>query len=87
MESQRRSAAKLGGIVDQDGHAGLDTGLHEERVNVEVGFAHLAQRGFDGRHHRGDDDVLYLGGVDALHVEEIDEERAVLVYGLGAVGW
>jgi hypothetical protein len=77
---------ELGGIVDQDGHACLDAGFDEHRLDVEVGFAHEAQRGVNGRDDRGDDDVLDLGGVDAFHVEEIDEERAVLVHGLRAMG-
>ena len=34
--------AELGGVVDEGGHAGLDAGLDEERVEIEVGFADLA---------------------------------------------
>src|ERR1035441_3126232 len=42
---------KLGWIVDQNLHASFDAGLNKERLNVEVGLAHLTQRGLDGRHH------------------------------------
>jgi len=31
-------------------------------------------------------DVLHLGGIDALHVKEAEEQHAVLVHGLRAVG-
>jgi len=78
--------AQFRGIVDQDGHAGFDAGFNEERIDVEAGFADLAQRGFDGRHDRGDDDVRDLAGLDAIHLEKVDEEHAVLVGGLLVMG-
>ncbi len=77
--------AKLGGIVDEHLHAGLDAWLDEHRLDVEVGFAHLAQRGVDGRHHRSDDDVRDLAGRHAVHLKEVHEEDAVLVDGLRAM--
>ena len=77
--------AKLGGVVDQQLHAGLDAGLDEERLDVEVGFADLAQRGVDGRNDGGDDDVGDLARRHAVHLEKIDEEDAVLVDGLRAM--
>ena len=52
---------------------------------MEVDFADLAQRTLDRRHHRGDDDVRDLAWGKTVHLEEIDEEDAVLISGLGAV--
>jgi len=86
MESQRRSAPSSVGLSTSTGMPVLMPGSTKKRLDVEVGLAHLAKRGVDGRDDRRDDDVLDLRGVDALHVEEIDEQRAVLVHGLCVVG-
>jgi hypothetical protein len=53
---------------------------------VKVDFADLAQRSLDWRHYRGDNDVRNLAGGQAVHLEEVDEEYAVLVHGLCAMG-
>ncbi len=79
-------SAQFGGIVDEDGHAGLDAGFDEEGLDAEVLFADLAQCAFDGRDDAGDDDVADLIGVHAVHLEKIDEEDAVLVGGLVVMG-
>ena len=63
----------------------LMPGSTKQRLNVEVGFADLAQSGVDGRNNGGDDDVRDLAGRQAVHLEKVDEEDAVLVDGLRAV--
>ena len=78
--------AEFGGIVDEHGHAGLDAGLDEHGFDFEIEFTDLAERGVDRRHNGSDDDVRDLLGGHAVHLKEIDEEDAVLIHGLGAMG-
>jgi hypothetical protein len=78
--------AQIRGGILQDRHSGLDARLNKERLQVEVLLADLAECGVDGRHHRGNNDVRHLAGIEAVHLEEIDEEHAVFVGGLGAMG-
>ena len=78
--------AEFRGIVNQYGHAGLDAGLDEHGLDAEVVFADLAKDGFDRRHDGRDDDVRYLVRRFAVHLKEIDEEHAVLIDSLVAMG-
>ena len=85
MQSQMRSAPSSVGLSMSIFMPVLMPGSTNMRLDVEVGFADLAQRGVDGRHDGGDDDVRDLAGRHAVHLEEIDEEDAVLVDGLRAM--
>ena len=46
---------------------------------MKVSLADLAQRALHWRHHRRNNDVMHLAGRHAVHLEEIDEQNAVLV--------
>ena len=50
--------ADFGGIVVEHRHPGLDPGLDEERLGVEITFADLAQSGIERRHDGRNDDPV-----------------------------
>jgi hypothetical protein len=60
---------KLSGVIHQDGHAGLDAGLHKDGLLVEVLFADPAERCFNGRNYGRDDDMVDFIDGDAAHLK------------------
>jgi len=78
--------AHLGGIVGEDGQAGADAGLDEQRLDVAVELGGAAQGGVERRHDRGDGNAGDLGDVQRAQGEEVAEDDAKLVDGGVAVG-
>ena len=62
--------ADFAGVVGEDGKAGLDAGLDEERADVEEGFADAAEGGVERRDDGGDGDAGDDVGREAAHGEE-----------------
>ncbi len=77
-----RSAPTSAGVVGEDGQAGLDAGLDEEGLEVEVELADLAQDGIERRDDRGDDDAGDDGHLEVVEGEEVLEDDAALGGGL-----
>ena len=73
--------ADLGGIVCEDGQAGADAGLDEDRLDAAVDLGGAAQGRVERRDDRGDDDAGDLRDVHRAQGEEIAEENAKLVDG------
>jgi len=76
----------LEGILVQDGHAGLESGADDARFGREIGPADF----LDGRRQRGDDagddGSGDLGGREACDPHQIEQDGAVFVARLVAVG-
>ena len=64
-------------IVQADARA--DAGADDERLDVEIAFAHLDHRHDERRHDGGDDDGVDVLHADALVGEQVVDEHAVLV--------
>ena len=65
---------------------GLDAGLDEQRLALEIALRHSRESGIQRRHHRADDDAADFAGLEARQSEEVAREDAVLVHGLIARG-
>ncbi len=79
--------ADLGGVVGEDGQAGADAGLDEERLDVEVELGGAAQGGVERRDDGGDGDAGDVGHGERAQGEEVAEEDAELVGGEVRGGW
>ena len=71
--------ADLGGVVGEDGQAGFDARLDEERADFEELLADGAKGGVDGRDDGGDGDAGDVVHGDAGDLKEAAEEHAELV--------
>ena len=78
--------AEVGGVVGEDGDAGLDAGLDEHGLEGEEALGHGAEGGVEWRDDGGDGDAGDDGEVEVVEAEEALEEQAELVGGVLAVG-
>ena len=67
-------------------HAGLDSRLDKQWVEMEIALANLAQGGIHRRHHRGNDDATNISCIDFFNREEISEQHSVFIDSMGLDG-